>query len=95
MTQVDTDTRPRAGRFPFGVCGCKLFVQGENMMTVQASAPKPIDRKIEIQRDKTADFCRRHYIRKLSLFGSVLREDFRSDSDVDVLVEFEPATRLV
>lgn len=35
-------------------------------------------------------FCRRHCIRRLSLFGSVLREDFRSDSDIDVLVEFEP-----
>jgi predicted nucleotidyltransferase len=37
-----------------------------------------------------ADFCRRHHIRRLSLFGSVLREDFRPDSDVDVLVEFQP-----
>lgn len=37
-----------------------------------------------------AAFCRRHHIRKLSLFGSVLRDDFRPDSDVDVLVEFEP-----
>jgi len=36
------------------------------------------------------EFCRKHHIRKLSLFGSVLREDFRPDSDVDVLVEFEP-----
>jgi hypothetical protein len=36
------------------------------------------------------DFCRRHHIRTLALFGSVLREDFRPDSDVDVLVEFEP-----
>jgi len=35
-------------------------------------------------------FCRRNRIRKLSLFGSVLRSDFRADSDVDVLVEFEP-----
>jgi len=35
-------------------------------------------------------FCRRHHIRKLALFGSVLRDDFRPDSDVDVLVEFEP-----
>ena len=34
--------------------------------------------------------CRRHHIIRLSLFGSVLREDFRPDSDVDVLVEFEP-----
>ena len=37
-----------------------------------------------------ADFCRRHHIRRLSLFGSVLRDDFRADSDVDALVEFEP-----
>ena len=37
-----------------------------------------------------ADFCRRHRIRRLSLFGSVLRDDFRPDSDVDMLVEFEP-----
>lgn len=44
---------------------------------------------IEIPKDKIAEFCRRHHIRKLALFGSVLRDDFRSDSDVDVLVEFE------
>ncbi len=37
-----------------------------------------------------AEFCRRHHIRKLSLFGSVLRDDFGPDSDVDVLVDFEP-----
>lgn len=43
-----------------------------------------------IEKDAIAHFCRRHHIRKLSLFGSVLRDDFRSDSDVDVLVEFEP-----
>ena len=35
-------------------------------------------------------FCKRHHIRKLSLFGSVLRKDFGPESDVDVLVEFEP-----
>ncbi len=46
--------------------------------------------QIEIQKDQVAEFCRRHYVRKLALFGSVLREDFRPDSDVDVLVEFEP-----
>lgn len=38
-----------------------------------------------------AAFCRRHHIRRLALFGSVLREDFGPDSDVDVLVEFEDA----
>ncbi len=38
--------------------------------------------------------CRRHHIRRLALFGSVLREDFRADSDVDVLVEFEPGHKI-
>ncbi len=36
------------------------------------------------------DFCRRHHIRKLSIFGSYLREDFGPESDVDLLVEFDP-----
>jgi predicted nucleotidyltransferase len=45
---------------------------------------------IEIPRRKIAGFCRRHHIKKLSLFGSVLRDDFGPDSDVDVLVEFLP-----
>lgn len=44
---------------------------------------------IDIPTDKIADFCHRNHIHKLSLFGSVLRDDFRPDSDVDVLVEFE------
>ena len=46
--------------------------------------------KPQIPRDKLAEFCRRNHIRKLSLFGSVLRADFHPDSDIDVLVEFEP-----
>ena len=50
--------------------------------------------KIAIDRQTITDFCRRHHIRKLALFGSVLREDFRPDSDVDVLVEFEPGQRV-
>jgi predicted nucleotidyltransferase len=48
---------------------------------------------IEFPPDAIADFCRRNRIRRLALFGSVLRDDFRPDSDVDVLVEFEPGTR--
>ncbi len=44
---------------------------------------------LEVSEDRVADFCRRHHIRKLSLFGSVLRDDFRPDSDVDVLIQFE------
>jgi len=47
-------------------------------------------RVLQIERDSLAAFCRRHHIRRLALFGSVLRRDFRPDSDVDVLVEFEP-----
>ncbi|HEU0079524.1 MAG TPA: nucleotidyltransferase family protein [Longimicrobiaceae bacterium] len=47
---------------------------------------------IQIPHQRIADFCREHRIRRLRLFGSVLRDDFRSDSDVDILVEFEPGT---
>ena len=46
--------------------------------------------RITLDRDRIADFCRHHHIRRLSLFGSVLRDDFTPDSDVDVLIEFEP-----
>jgi len=46
--------------------------------------------KITVPRDEIAAFCRRHHIRRLALFGSVLRDDFTPESDVDVLVEFEP-----
>ena len=42
---------------------------------------------IDIPMDKITDFCRRWKIREFSLFGSVLRDDFRPDSDMDVLVE--------
>jgi uncharacterized protein len=45
---------------------------------------------IDISSRAIAEFCRHHGIRKLSLFGSVLRDDFRPDSDIDVLVEFKP-----
>jgi len=45
--------------------------------------------KIEVPEEKIAAFCRRHHIRRLAFFGSVLRDDFTPESDVDVLVEFE------
>jgi uncharacterized protein len=45
--------------------------------------------RIELPHDRIAEFCQRHRIRKLSLFGSALRDDFSPDSDVDVLIEFE------
>lgn len=47
-------------------------------------------RNIEIRENKIAEFCRRNHISKLSLFGSALGDDFNEDSDVDILVEFEP-----
>ncbi len=52
------------------------------------------NQNVILPEDKIAEFCRRHHIRKLSLFGSVLRDDFRPDSDIDVLVDFEPGTKV-
>ena len=46
--------------------------------------------KPSVPKDQLAEFCRRNHILRLALFGSILREDFRPDSDIDVLVEFEP-----
>jgi len=44
---------------------------------------------VSIGRDEVSAFCQRHHIARLALFGSVLRDDFGPDSDVDVLVEFQ------
>ena len=49
---------------------------------------------VEIPKERIAEFCRRYRIRRLALFGSILRDDFRPESDVDVLVEFEPGTKV-
>ena len=57
-------------------------------MSVQRELP------IEIPRAELVDFCRRNGVRRLALFGSVLRGDFSPASDLDVLVEFEPGTRM-
>ena len=46
--------------------------------------------RIHVPREEIAEFCRRHRVRRLALFGSVIRDDFTPQSDVDVLVEFEP-----
>jgi uncharacterized protein len=53
-----------------------------------------ITQHITIPYDEIVAFCRRNHIRKLSLFGSALRDDFRADSDVDVLVEFDSDYRI-
>lgn len=49
---------------------------------------------IDIPKERLADFCRRNHIRKLSLYGSVIRGDFRPESDIDVLVEFDVGHRV-
>ena len=46
--------------------------------------------RIDLPQGLIEEFCRRHHIRRLAFFGSVLRDDFTPSSDVDVLVEFEP-----
>jgi predicted nucleotidyltransferase len=50
----------------------------------------PKQLSLNIPQQKVAAFCRRHHIRRLALFGSILRGDLRPDSDIDVLVEFDP-----
>lgn len=49
-----------------------------------------MSRAVGIPKEKLAEFCRSHHIRSLSLFGSALHGELRPDSDVDLLVEFEP-----
>ena len=49
-----------------------------------------MDLPIEIDREQIAAFCRKHHLTKLALFGSVLTDRFGPDSDVDVLIEFDP-----
>jgi uncharacterized protein len=53
------------------------------------NTPMAREYPIDIPYEAIAEFCRRNHIRKLSLFGSILRDDFTPESDVDVLVEFE------
>lgn len=50
--------------------------------------------RIDIPKERIAEFCRANRIRRLALFGSVLRDDFGPNSDVDVLVEFEPEAKV-
>jgi len=50
----------------------------------------PVAGKLAIPKDQVAEFCKKHHIRRLSIFGSALRDDFTTESDVDVLVEFDP-----
>lgn len=58
---------------------------------INSTMPLDLD---QLPREEIADLCRRHRIRRLAVFGSALRDDFAQGSDVDVLVEFEPGTRV-
>ena len=49
-----------------------------------------LNRRLKINKPALTGFCRQHHIQRLSLFGSVLRPDFKPESDIDVLVEFQP-----
>lgn len=50
--------------------------------------------RLSVSQPELADFCRRNHVRKLAIFGSALTERFNDASDVDILVEFEPNTRV-
>lgn len=50
--------------------------------------------RFDLPSDELEEFCREHHIRRLALFGSVLGQDFGPESDIDVLVEFEPGHRV-
>ncbi len=49
-----------------------------------------MNKQISIQKDKIVEFCKKHHIQRLAIFGSALRNDFELESDVDILVDFEP-----
>lgn len=62
---------------------------------MQAEWPRLIAERIPASPAQIAEFCRRWKIAEFALFGSVLREDFRPDSDIDVLVTFLPERRVI
>ena len=52
------------------------------------------EERINIDKKQIADFCRKNHITKLALFGSILRDDFNPESDIDILVELEPGHKI-
>ena len=50
--------------------------------------------KVNVPKESLERFCQRYQVRRMALFGSVLRDDFRPDSDIDVLVIFDPSARV-
>jgi uncharacterized protein len=56
--------------------------------------PNMVNPNIKIPEKKIKDFCQRYNVRRMALFGSVLRDDFHPDSDIDVLVVFDPSAHI-
>ena len=50
--------------------------------------------RLKLPKDQLAHFCRTNHIRRLSVYGSVLRDDFKPESDIDMLIELEPGTKV-
>jgi hypothetical protein len=97
MTEAGILTRTQAGNLVNYQANPKspIFAELKSIVrkTFGVAQPEPLDivaKRFRIPKDLLVEFCRKHYITRLALFGSVLREDFGPDSDIDVLVEFEP-----
>lgn len=74
----------REGGIAFVLCCIIICMETPNLSRV----------KVKIPKQELAEFCRRYQVQKLALFGSVLGNNFRADSDVDVLVSFQPNARI-
>lgn len=67
-----------------------LYDRGLRETLLQSEHRQTMQQRLKFSQRALARLCREHHVRRLSLFGSAVRADFRPDSDVDVLVEFEP-----
>jgi predicted nucleotidyltransferase len=72
--------------------GEKIFLIGDEheLGKLIPKETSPVAQPFRLPHNRLAGFCQKHHIRKLSLFGSVLTKDFRPDSDIDMVVDFEP-----
>ena len=72
--------------------GDKIFLIGAagELAKLVSQETSLVSQRFRLPHNILTEFCKKHHIRKLSLFGSILTEDFHPDSDIDVLVEFEP-----
>ena len=90
LTEAGIITREVQGRQVYYQANpqCPIFNELKNIVGVIETVPETP--RFPVSSERIAVFCRKNHIKKLALFGSVLRPDFRPESDVDVLVEFDP-----